>query len=293
MKITVVLGLFLLCGCAKSGFDGGKCLLDGTCALPNLVCGYDNKCEPCGEDDQPCCTNQTCSDGLACATWNICIPCGKLYSPCCVDGSCNENMVCSTENICEFCGSVGNLCCEGDICSTYNVCSNGKCIACGQEGEPCCTSVEYSGCFLGACIADNTCQTQICSAPGKCTPCGEKDQPCCEGNACDNLLLCGEAGSCEGCGYLGDQACAGGECGGWWQNVGGFCVNPFEVNPSTDIAICETGALSHDLRTGKDWCYWYAAFFKQDITPCSLIEWDQMQEKCMELEDPGYYSIMP
>jgi len=293
LRIAVVIGLFLFCGCTKAGFTGGKCFSDGTCALDNLVCGYGNKCEPCGENDQLCCINQTCDKGMACTSWNKCAACGKIYSPCCPGDLCNENMVCNAEKTCEFCGSNGDPCCQGDVCSTFNVCAAGMCISCGQEGEPCCESAEYSGCFLGACIANNTCQTQICSSPGNCYPCGEKDQPCCEGNTCDNLLLCGKTGTCESCGYLGDQVCAGGTCGGWWQNKDGFCINPFEFNPSTDTAICETGDISHDLRTGRDWCYWYAAFYKQDTTPCSLIEWSQMQEKCMDLEDPGFYSIMP
>jgi len=70
-------------------------------------------------------------------------------------------------------------------------------------------------------------------------------------------------------------------------------VSPFEVDPSTDVAICEDveeGAGSD--RSRRDWCYWYAAYQRGDTSICDNIEWDEMREKCVAGGNPDSYYII-
>lgn len=166
----------------------------------------------------------------------------------------------------------------------------GMCVACGASGQSCCLGSEYP-CWEGACVADNTCQTQICDASGNCAECGILTQPCCEGGVCGTGYICGDDDICTNCGWRGDPVCADGNCVGYWQNVNGLCENPFEIDPAADITLCEQVEPGYSNRNERDWCYWYAAFYKKDTSPCAMIVWSTMQEKCLELADPNEYSV--
>jgi len=68
-------------------------------------------------------------------------------------------------------------------------------------------------------------------------------------------------------------------------------VNPFEVDPAAEVALCENVEPGYSNRTERDWCYWYAAFHKKDASICAMISWGTMKEKCQELTDPDDYSV--
>jgi len=284
--------LVFLVGCSKAGTEGGKCLEENTCAEIDLTCSLQGKCERCGDSSEPCCENKSCSEGLTCAEWGYCQSCGGLVQPCCEGQVCSEDLVCGGENTCEFCGSEGDPCCEGSVCNVFQVCGPDEvCMSCGKKGEPCCEHDDFRGCIEGACIAENTCQTEVCDKNNICTECGINGQPCCEGGTCGSGYICSDDNSCESCGYRGYPICADGACEGWWQEINGVCENPFEIDPQALTSICEQAQPGHN-RSQQDWCYWYAAFYKPDVSICDLIQWETMKEKCLEMEDPDDYSIV-
>jgi len=159
-----------------------------------------------------------------------------------------------------------------------------------MKGQPCCTSGDYA-CYEGACIPAGTCQTEICDSAGNCSECGIITQPCCKGDTCHEGYICAADHQCANCGWRGDPVCADGTCAGFWQNVDGSCVNPFEVDPAAEVALCENVEPGYSNRTERDWCYWYAAFHKKDASICAMISWGTMKEKCQELTDPDDYSV--
>jgi hypothetical protein len=68
-------------------------------------------------------------------------------------------------------------------------------------------------------------------------------------------------------------------------------VNPFKVDPSRSTSICE-GIESGTSRSSRDWCYWYAAYLKNDLSICEDIGWLEMEIKCKEGENPAnYYAL--
>ena len=70
-----------------------------------------------------------------------------------------------------------------------------------------------------------------------------------------------------------------------------FCVDPFTINAAADTSICETAEPGDSERHYRDWCYWYAAFSKDNTSMCGNIEWDKMKAVCEEGEDPNDYEI--
>jgi hypothetical protein len=285
--------LFLvLVSCQQAGSEGGKCLEDGTCLNQDLACDYEGKCVHCGESSELCCEGGLCGDGLSCDEWGYCQICGGYGSPCCEGERCEEGYLCGQDNTCTHCGCKGEPCCDDFVCDFSTVCGpNDICVECGQIGLPCCDADAFSQCINSACTPAGICKNQICEEDGQCVECGLSNQPCCEGRTCSSGYVCNDKAVCEGCGYRGYPVCADGTCEGWWQNINGFCENPFKVDPKADLNICEQADEGHS-RSQRDWCYWYAAYNKQDITICERIDWDEMKAKCLEMEDPDAHHII-
>jgi hypothetical protein len=80
-------------------------------------------------------------------------------------------------------------------------------------------------------------------------------------------------------------------CKGWYMPHEGICKNPFEVDVSTVLTICEQSEPGEVERHYRDWCYWYAAFWKEDITICASIEWEKMRDVCERGANPEDYDI--
>jgi hypothetical protein len=103
---------------------------------------------------------------------------------------------------------------------------------------------------------------------------------------------CGPDGVCDPCGGFEDPCCDGGRCDGWLACAEGACGNPFASDPSTDVAICRQARLGGNKVSQRDWCYWYAAFYKADTALCESIEWEDMKEKCTRGADPVDYYLL-
>lgn len=283
--------ILLLSACQSTGSEGGKCLEGGTCAQTNLICNQQNICELCGKNHKPCCSGNACPNGLTCTEAGYCETCGGVGQPCCGGTECQTGLRCDSDHTCQYCGILGNPCCEGGKCDDLSVCDfQNMCQPCGMQGEPCCTSGNYL-CYEGACVADQTCQTEICDAAGNCSECGILTQPCCEGDTCHVGYICGANNQCENCGWRGDSVCADGTCAGYLQNVNGTCLDPFKANPTANVSLCEKAEPGYRNITDRDWCYWYAAFYKKDATICSKIVWATMKEKCQQMANPDDYSV--
>jgi hypothetical protein len=122
--------------------------------------------------------------------------------------------------------------------------------------------------------------------------CGYGGSPCCPGDVCREWHFCGSDSTCQACGGLDETSCPGEACRGWLTYLGGQCVNPFALDPGTDIAICEAAEEGGADKSDRDWCYWHAAYAKGNLDLCQSIEWDAMREKCTEGEDPDDYYVI-
>jgi hypothetical protein len=64
------------------------------------------------------------------------------------------------------------------------------------------------------------------------------------------------------------------------------------MDNTRSTSICEE-AERGESRSGRDWCYWHAAYQKGDTAICEEIEWDEMREKCEEGKNPANYYVLP
>ena len=197
------------------------CPVGRTCGV-NADCSSDlcigETCVVCGGQDQPCCANAACNNGLQCS-----------------GGSCSAPP----------CGGNGQMCCNGNVCNNGLQCSGGFCGAppCGGNGQMCCNG--------NVCNNGFQCSGGFCGAP----PCGGNGQMCCNGNVCNNGLVCGgnicaapicPAGDGAYCGGHG----VGGNVGTLYQCTNGAlrvlqvcAVSCVEKPPRVDdvCAPCPTG----------------------------------------------------
>jgi len=307
LRLSLLILLLMFASCQKIGGEGEKCLDGNTCKKNNLVCTQQGICEVCGGKNDLCCQNKTCFDNLVCDFGGTCQPCGDAYHTCCSGGTCKDNAYKCDGWTCQPCGLESDYpCCDNAKCSFGMACySDGLCHHCGDEYEDCCKGGQ---CNVGICMPDNTCRWQICHAEGSCTDCGMGGEPCCEGKeggACTGSAYCNEDNICIYCGhrgkpvcqkggcYAGDTACEEYGCYSWYVNIDGYCQDPFEVDAGADHQIiCERvkpERYDHD----RDWCYWYASYYKQDLSIYEKIEWGEMRTLCRKMANPGLFVEMP
>lgn len=146
---------------------------------------------------------------------------GAAGQPCCLSGVCGEGA---------FCGPVGNL--EGPLVFP----PPSVCVACGQDGQPCCpvngrsdhpTDDPLNVCASGGCCivppppsiytvqvrvprcvgVGQTCKDRsdaICSN-GSCGGCGGRGEACCSFGCTASQSKC--SGTCNSCGGEGEPCC--------------------------------------------------------------------------------------
>jgi hypothetical protein len=130
-----------------------------------------------------------------------------------------------------------------------------------------------------------------CGPEGICRSCGSY-LPC-EGNTCDEGYYYDEIDEkCYRYGYLNHRCGEGDTCDGWFECSNGICVNPFKVDNSRSEAICEE-AERGTAKSDRDWCYWYAAYLKEDTSICEKITWNEMKAKCLDGKNPANYYVLP
>jgi hypothetical protein len=64
------------------------------------------------------------------------------------------------------------------------------------------------------------------------------------------------------------------------------------VDKSRSEIICEE-AERGTAKSDRDWCYWYAAYLKEELPICENITWNEMKEKCLEGKNPANYYVLP
>jgi hypothetical protein len=148
------------------------------------------------------------------------------------------------------CGVLGTACCANQTCTESGTsCQNGRCRACGGDGEPCCAG---SACAAGGCcVPSDNGGTECVAAGDSCTirggstiggvcgggacasdagACGALNDPCCRisgGNyrCTASNVVCSDdsssAGKCVACGRSGQACCAGDTC----TQAGAECNN--------------------------------------------------------------------
>jgi len=129
-----------------------------------------------------------------------------------------------------------------------------------------------------------------CDSEGICQPCGTYAP--CEGNRCKEDYYYDDTDErCHSYGYVNNRCWEGNICDGWFECMDGLCVNPFRVDPTRSTSICE-GIESGTAHSSREWCYWYAAYLKNDLSICDDIGWLEMEIKCRDGENPdNYYAI--
>jgi hypothetical protein len=227
-----------------------SCNQDGTgsTALPcptgcNQATGECNSCMPsttycngnvlreCSATGQPH-DKQTCDLGCNSMTTacNACQPnsrscAGDTLNVCSADGSTNSPTRCAQ-------GCANNACCTGNT-----VAINGRCAACGGEGQPCCNGTCNSplscdarthSCVMpcsplmgGNCVMNNPCQSGTYDCGGACRTTNHDNVPCganflCKGGNCPTLCVANgdcapgfacSRGACVHCGQVGEPCC--------------------------------------------------------------------------------------
>jgi hypothetical protein len=144
------------------------------------------------------------------------------------NGSCGNDQVCS-DQACVACGGNGEACCSGNQCESGLACSDGFCGCtpnctdkCGGASNGC------GGTCNGSCGNGQVCSNQSCVA------CGGDGQTCCGGNSCESGLQC--SGGVCGC----TPSCTG-KCDGASNGCGGFCngsCNSGQVCSSQSCVAC-------------------------------------------------------
>jgi hypothetical protein len=158
-----------------STFDGGSFDAGNTSVPTTLDAGDSSEfvvptgvCAPCGAEDERCCAQGTCDQGLSCETSGL----GMEAVRSCIDVGC---------------GAVGEQCCPGDQggeCDDGLICND-------RRGD----GLENSECEPGASSADAG-QTEneagASSEPDAAAACGGLDQACCTGRGaqCEDGLEC-------------------------------------------------------------------------------------------------------
>jgi hypothetical protein len=195
---------------------------------------------------------------------------------CCYSGeACGLGLNCNgSTKKCESCGTVNGACCAANDladaeCFSQAVCGgNGKCNACGGQGQPCCeqATVGQRGPFdlcygSGSKCVNNKCFVTV--AP----PCGGKGQSCCDGrpNPCDGTLRCdfwtdkcqppwdgGPTCFSEGDKCSGTQSCCTGSTCDPFSSV---CIRNPNTKPGYDNFACdEPGDVCCENLKGPNFC---------------------------------------
>lgn len=224
--------------CKHVGGDGEPCLDGGSCNDPSsLACGGDQRCHPCGGENQGCCAGNACTGDGACNANGLCHACGRRGLDCCpglsVDQSCSrDRSVCLVGNKCGDCGRDGQYCCPNgeatgnaggapSACYGSLGCNRGVCGTCGAVGQACCSGTSCNDGFFAECKG-GTCVKVGGPPPAPTCPagrtCGAPGCPCCDGSNtsdtgnCDPGVAVCQGTTCVACGGRNQNCCKNGGC---------------------------------------------------------------------------------
>jgi hypothetical protein len=108
-----------------SGGSGGTAGAGGSAGSAGTPTGGAGGSQ-CGQANQPCCNNVSCSLGTECKG-GFCQLCGAQGQACCANSSCGANLECKG-GFCSACGISGTPCCAGNSCDASSHCSGGYCV---------------------------------------------------------------------------------------------------------------------------------------------------------------------
>ena len=240
---------------ARCGPAGETCCAGRTCEL-GLRCGRGDRC--CIQPGGPTCDSASdCCTGLTCQGGNCCTPRGGACtgsSDCCTGFICNAGVCVSPEDDLPpgmgDCGGTGGVCCAGFTCRSGLVCSEGRCGACGDEGDACCDGAT-------ACTGSLACVRGTCTrVPSPEEACGTIDRP-----------PCGMDG-------MPSTDCAGAECEGDLVCSAGMCLDMddtgFEGAPCTPRGNCDPGLIC-DRTMGAGTCVTTPEDCGRDMQMCCML----------------------
>ncbi len=239
-------------GCAPltSSFGGAQCpdLVGVTpvclADLSGEVCIYrDNQLPPAGQgdNDNRCnCLRRDAATGGETVVRELC----RYLVDSDGDGTLDQERRCDDPDpFADNCGTPGATCCvpspEVPACADpsticrYDV-DRGVdlCVACGEEGQPCCGGALCQG------VERLRCEPEV----NVCEQCGDPDEPCCDGDDCNPGSVCA-ADLCVECGALGDPCCADDVCDAGGVCLAGACAACGESGaPCCAGRVCDDGA---------------------------------------------------
>ncbi|MBX7098306.1 MAG: hypothetical protein K1X89_11385 [Myxococcaceae bacterium] len=182
--------------------------------------------------------------GLAACTKSISSnSCGKEDQPCCLQTPCADGLVCGSAQTCERCGASGQACCAQDTCTGPLVCSGGQCASCGGSGERCCTGDS-------PCQAGLTCAADHCGCADACTPGAQRCTTAngiesCQGSGSGCAMWQGVIAACptgQACQGDGGQASCVDPCPGACIE-GSFLCTPYGVRKCVKAPATECSAF--------------------------------------------------
>lgn len=192
------------------GAAGESCCIGRICEI-GLSCGRGDLCCIQPGSSALCNTASDCCGGLACEARRCCAP---RNTTCTASSDCCDGLVCGDSGLCQLpeevdpenptCGLPGMTCCAGFTCRGEMVCNtDGRCEACGSQGQPCCDGITACNAPSLACEIIHEgggMRTECVNVEDPAHACGGIDQPCCAGPT-------GTPTDCEG-----DLVCRGGTC---------------------------------------------------------------------------------
>ncbi|MCB9731812.1 MAG: hypothetical protein H6745_04160 [Deltaproteobacteria bacterium] len=184
----------------SAGYEGGKCLANGTCHAGNRCDQGQGRCVYCDRGTQGCaCTTAgTCATGLTCAA-GLCTAASDLppSDPACHTPCRQDLQSVSGTRVCDADGLLAG-------CIDDQVCTDGSCLVPGEAKPTCASDVDcpfFQACLGGACYSNcesnldcpsgRGCHKKVCRVPCML---GTGGSSCPSAETCDSRD--GETGFC-------------------------------------------------------------------------------------------------
>jgi hypothetical protein len=170
------------CRAVRSGSDPNNECNDGTCRTG--TCNGSGACgvTPNGQQGSGCMAGASCNAQ------------GAKGPDSCQNGQCNS----PDRTSCRHYGCDGTRC--RTSCPSGTNDTNGQCVACGRNNQPCCRSGSQCATDRQACITEG--------GDSRCYDCGDEAESCCTGKRCYGSTVCA-TNACVVCGGPFDTCCDG------------------------------------------------------------------------------------
>lgn len=202
--------------------------------------------------------------------------CGKEDQPCCQQTPCADGLVCGSAQTCQRCGALGQACCAMDTCAETLACAGGQCTSCGGTGERCCAGA--TPCQVGLSCAADHCGCADACTPGaqRCTAANGIETCQGSGSGCaawqSVLAACPTGQACQG---DGGQASCIDPCPGACTE-GSFLCTPYGVHKCVmlqgsacagfvDAAPGEGPPCTQGACTAEGFCWEYPVPLGEDL----------------------------